>query len=125
MENIRVLSGLNEDGFTYKKDFNPAIFKEDRIEAIRVIIREHLQPIKRISPYYAGRSYTLKHKFEEYASKTNNATLGNYVSNGECIYAMFLEGYMVKRDPDEKNALFNVSKKSFDSFLALIDSLKK
>ena len=125
MENIEVLSGLNENGFSYKAGFNPAIFREDRIEAIRAIIREHLKPIKRISPYYAGRSYTLKHKFEDYASRTNNTILGNYISNGECIYAMFLEGYMVKRDPDGKNAIFNVSKKSFDSFLALIESLKK
>lgn len=125
MENIEVLTGLREHGFTSKVGFDPSIFKTERIEAIRTIIREHLIPIKRISAYEAGRSYVLKHKFEDYAFRTGDPVLGNYVTNGECIYAMYLEGYMVKREPDGQNAFFNVSKKSFEEFRELVNSLKK
>ena len=124
MEKIEVLTGLREHGFTSKIGFDPSIFKTERIDAIRTIIREHLTPIKRISAYEAGRSYTLKHKFEDYASRTGNAVLGNYVTNGECIYAMYLEGYMVKREKDGQSAYFNVSKKSFEKFRELINSLR-
>jgi len=125
MDKIEALSGLTQSGFTGKVGFNPSAFKKERIDAIRAIIREHLRPIKNISPYYAGRSYTLKHKIEEYASRINNPILGNYITNGECIYAMYLEGYKVKHDPEGKNALFNVSKKSFDEFLELIENQTK
>ena len=123
MNNLEVLSGLNRSGFSNKIGFNPSQFNQERIDAIRSIIRAHLSPIKNISPYYAGRSYTLKHKIENYASKTNNPVLGNYVSNGECIYAFFLEGYNIKREGNGPNANFNISKKSFDAFVKLTDNL--
>ena len=122
--NENVLGGLRKHGYTDKIGFVESEFSKDRIDAIREIIKAHLIPIKNVSYCYGARSYVLKHIIERFAFLTNNAILGNYITNGECIYAMFLEGYSVKRDSEGKNARFNVSKKSVELLKSLIDNIE-
>ena len=70
-----------------------------------------------------AHSYRLKHIIERYAYATNHPLLGNYITNGECIYAMYLEGYKVRRAGDGKNAHFNVSKRSVEDLLRYLGGL--
>lgn len=102
------LKGLTYLGYKGFGDFNPDEFKKERIEAIRDIIRPRLEKRKTISSGTCS-SYELKHCVERQIESVSGILKG-YVSNGELIYAMILEGYDVFRcDP---NARFNVSSKS-------------
>ena len=121
--NNTVLSGLQEHGFSGKAGFDKSIFSVTRIDAIRFIIRTHLVTIKHISTSSSAYSYSLKHLIERYAYVTQEPILGNYVKNGECIYAMYLEGFMVKPEADGKNAYFNVSQKSVDVLRSVVSKL--
>lgn len=105
------LAGLGINGYTDSAEFNPNVFKEARINAIRFIIRYRLKKRKTIN-HDVGTSYGLKHRIEEH-KWAQIAPLNGYVSNGECIYAMILEGYDVYRSG--VNAKFNVTSKSFES----------
>jgi len=119
-----VLCGLRKHGYTDKNGFIESVFSKDRIDAVREIIKTHLIPIKNVSYHYGARSYVLKHVIERFAYHNNNTILGNYITNGECIYAMYLEGYTVKRDSDGKNARFNVSKRSVDALQAVVSKIE-
>lgn len=105
------LRGLTLLGYKGGGVFNPKEFDMNRIEAIRGIIRYGLEKRKTIN-HDIGTSYGLKHRVEEH-SMAMGEPLNGYVSNGECIYAMILEGYEVYRCG--VNAKFNVTTKSFDS----------
>lgn len=107
-----ILYGLTQEGFTDGPRFDASIFSEERINAIREIIRHFLYPSKQINILQSPQSYPLKHILEDYAATMRDSVLGNYVSNGECIYAMFCEGYSIKRINKGLNARFNVSGKS-------------
>jgi len=119
--NIAALNGLEEHGFGNRTYFDASLFSNERIDAIREIIRIYLYPIKNVSYMEHAHSYRLKHIIEQYAYATNHPLLGNYITNGECIYAMYLEGYKVKQANDEKNAYFNVSKRSVEELLRRIN----
>ena len=111
------LFGLELDGFNPKSSiFNPSVFNEDRIDAIRYIIANFFDKTKIAKNQTESRSYWLKHRVEEYAQRVCDPVLRNYITNGELIYAMFLEGFTVKK-VDEKNAYFNVSKRSVNRLL--------
>lgn len=105
------LRGLTYMGYKGRRDFNPKEFDIERVESIRGIIRGRLEKRKTIN-HNVGTSYGLKHRLENHAMATD-APLSGYVSNGECIYAMILEGYDVYKCPP--NAKFNVTTKSFES----------
>lgn len=105
MNNIKYLDMWGLQG---KTEFDPAIFENDRIEVIRSIIKANYVPIKSIMRHRS--SYGLKHDVEK---RQEAVAIGNYVSNGELIYAMHLEGYQLVSTYDgSPNAYFNVSYKS-------------
>lgn len=100
-----LLVGLSYLG--YKKGyykFNESVFDMNKIDAIRELIRTRM----RKGCVRVG-SYALKHRLENQVELKSLPCQG-YVSNGECIYAMILEGY-VPIDIDGMNATFCVTKK--------------
>src|SRR5665648_753522 len=99
MENKNDLKGLDSSGFqNFVKEFNSDIFKENKtIDLLRPAIRKYFTKAKAI--YRGSSSYGIKHVTERH--------LGTYVSNGEMIYAMHLEGFKIARDGI--NCYFNVS----------------
>lgn len=100
MKQEEQLLGLELHGFGGKTKFNASIFNKDTIAKIRLVIQKYYSPIKKINEQRS--SYGLKHDIEKY--------LDAYITNGELIYAMDLEGYKVK-NTDNKNACFNISEK--------------
>lgn len=95
------LNSLNLNGFGESvKAFDKTVFDVDRIDEIRQFISSKFSKIKSFNT--RNSSYGLKHIVER--------AIGNYVSNGELIYAMHLEGYSIKRTGI--NCYFNLSVKS-------------
>lgn len=102
LENL--LDGLTLNGFEETvKGFDKTAFDENRIELIRHFIPSRFSKI--FSFNTRNSSYGLKHIVER--------SIGNYISNGELIYAMYLEGYSIKRTGI--NCYFNLSAKSLKS----------
>ena len=95
------LTGLNSSGFQNSEiEFNRDIFKENiTIGIIRPLIKKYFVQTKTI--YRGSSSYGIKHVVER--------NIGTYVSNGELIYAMDLEGFNIVRD--SINCFFNISQK--------------
>ena len=93
------LKGLQLNGFSNDhKEFDPDIFSgNENIEILRREIRKHFRVIKSFN--LNRGSYGLKHDLERH--------IGKYVSNGELIYAMYLEGFNIKRNGI--NCYFNIS----------------
>lgn len=105
MNNIKYLDMY---GLRGKTEFCPTIFDNNRIEVIRSIIKANYVPIKSIMRHRS--SYGLKHDIEK---RKEAECIGNYLSNGELIYAMHLEGYnLIPTYDGSPNAYFNVSYKS-------------
>ncbi|MDA3852630.1 MAG: hypothetical protein PF444_00075 [Bacteroidales bacterium] len=94
------LRGLKAEGFTEETTaFDAKIFnKAESIDKIRKVIKTYLR--KTDTTNYDNSSYGLKHIIEKH--------IGFYVSNGEVIYAMHLEGFKIEKG--SINCLFNVSK---------------
>lgn len=87
---------LSHHGFERGK--NPEPIDIDKISDVFLFVRGNFRKIKSLN--YKHSSYGLKHIAER--------TIGRYVSNGELIAAMILQGYNYK--PYGKiNAIFNVS----------------
>ncbi len=93
------LTGLCLNGFSNgNEEFDSSNFTEiKKIERIRTEIRKYFTKTKSFNK--TRSSYGLKHDLERH--------LGNYVANGELIYAMYLEGYEIKRN--DINCYFNIS----------------
>lgn len=104
-----MLQGLGYLGYT-GCEFDPKSFKQERIDKIREIIRWFLTKTKNIN-YKSSTSYGLKHEIED-CCYAKGHPLNEYVSNGECIYAMILEGFDVQRPDGSMNCYFNLSLKS-------------
>lgn len=98
MQNTNDLRGLESVGFKNCTDkFNEETFKENiTINLVRNAIRKYFTKSKNINKDLS--SYGLKHTLERH--------LGTYVSNGELIYAMHLEGFKIERD--RINCFFNL-----------------
>lgn len=94
-------------------------FDEERINRIRAIIREYLRPRKLMNRQTQG-SYQLKHAVEHYDSVVRGKLRG-YVSNGEFIYAMILEGFQVEREG--RNAYFNITSKETEEFYRFAEKM--
>lgn len=90
---------LNKAGFqNFTTNFDSSIFdNNETIELLRPEIRKYFAKIKTANRNHS--SYGLKHIAERH--------IGTYVSNGELIYAMHLEGYKIF--PENINCMFNVS----------------
>ncbi len=95
------------NGFGFKNSttkFEASVFKNNKIiEQLRPVIKKYFSPAKTV--YKGSSSYGLKHIAEQH--------LDNYVSNGEFIYAMHLEGYNIERD--DPNCYFNIKKGDINS----------
>ncbi len=102
------INNLDMWGLLGETEFDPSIFDNERINVIRSIIKANYVPIKSIMRHRS--SYGIKHDVEK---RKEAEIIGNYVSNGELIYAMHLEGYnLVPTYDGSPNAYFNVSYKS-------------
>ncbi len=95
---------VNKNGFKTKRshiaEVGDEFTNEDfaRIEKIRTFIKKTMEPSIGFSE--SSTSYGLKHDCER--------AIGEYVSNGELIYAMYLEGYRIKQAfVNNPNARFN------------------
>lgn len=111
-----MLEGLYYTGYentTMEGNKHWSEFNAERIDVIREIIRANLEKRKteRVNLLGYG-SYSLKHAVEK--DELARGVLKCYVSNGELIYAMILEGYNVKREG--RNAYFNVTMASAERF---------
>ncbi len=93
------LRGLNKAGFQdFTEDFDSSIFENNEtIELLRPEIKKYFTKIKTANRNHS--SYGLKHIAERH--------IGTYVSNGEFIYAMHLEGYKIFHE--NINCTFNLS----------------
>lgn len=98
---------LENEGFKNSTIFSPDIFDPDVLEQVRKIIRENLTKTKTIRENSYTRSYSLKHNIEKYLQSDGESC---HIYNGLLIYAMYLEGFKIRRAyNDSKNAYFNVS----------------
>lgn len=96
---------LFKDGFQK----NGETIEIDSLDNIRNLIRDHLGKQKTINTQTS--SYGLKHIIE-------NKILEGYISNGELIASMILEGYEYKKGMKTPlNAYFNLSQGSIEPFL--------
>lgn len=118
---IDVLSGLREDGYTDQEGFDSCIFDEKRIDAIRALVRQLLKPIRQYPHKNSAASSSLKSLLERYAGKNNVPVIEGYIRQGECIYAMFLEGYLLKRAKNGQSAYISVSKQSYSKLETLVN----
>ncbi len=114
MKKTNDLSGLVKNGFeNINGNFDPMIFADSKvIDVLRVEIRKYFSKADRIGNY---SSYSLKHKAERH--------IGTYVSNGEFIYAMNLEGFEISRD--SINCHFNIKDSDVLVFSHAIKILNK
>lgn len=114
-----VLSGLRPMGYTNEPGFDSSAFEEEKLKAIRELIRLQLKPVKSAPNSQSVVSSTLKSFLERYAQKIHAPI--QYFENGYCIYAMILEGYKVKRVKDDQRAYINVSKRSYYELQSLVN----
>lgn len=108
METTKKLIGkLGEFGFGDSIIFNPDVFNCDLLAKVRSIIRENFTKTKTIQNRDLTQSYSIKHKIEDYSKRSQSPL---YITNGLLIYAMYLEGYRVRRVRNNSlNAYFDVS----------------
>lgn len=102
MKNENDLRGLDLNGFMNStENFDSSVFANNQtIELLRPEIKKYFSKTNSNNRNY--NSYGIKHIAEKH--------LGTYVSNGELIYAMHLEGYQIFRK--NINCTFNVSEPS-------------
>lgn len=110
---ISELDGLDLNGFSYESEkFDQKIFSEtQKIKKIRTEIKKYFTKTKSFNSIRT--SYGLKHDLERH--------IGKYVTNGELIYAMYLEGYKIKKRNSSLNCSFNISSVGLKN---LVDSNK-
>lgn len=107
MDNNDILFGLTPTGYKFGSPFKKETFNKKRINKIRNFVRVYLAPTKNVNLKTAS-AYNIKHYIEK-SIYARDYGIG-YVGCGELIYAMYLEGYQVKRV--NNNAYFNISSKS-------------
>lgn len=101
INNKNDLRGLNDNGFKKSDQYFIDEFKNHKkIELLRIEIRKYFVKTNTANKFHS--SYGLKHILEKH--------IGEYVSNGELIYAMHLEGFKIYRQ--DINCLFNVRETS-------------
>lgn len=88
-----------EDGF----------FDLDKVAAARPVVRAFFERTNRYNQ--DANSYNLKHVVERFW-KRNDLHEHAYISNGDCIWALFLEGFNYRREDGSLNCSFPVSSSS-------------
>lgn len=107
MERTReLIKSLGEFGFDDSVNFNASVFDDEALSMVRLVIRDNFTRTKIIRDLDLTQSYPLKHKIENYFRKIEHPL---NITNGLLIYAMYLEGYRVRRVKNSKNAYFDVS----------------
>lgn len=93
-----ILKGLKLNGFDSEHESfdETPFFNNKTVDLIRPFLSDNLSKTKTINKSHS--SYGLKHIVEN--------KIGQYVTNGELIYAMFLEGFEIKRH--NINCFFNI-----------------
>lgn len=86
-----------------------APFDLDKVMAARLVARHMLVRTRRYNPEY--RSYGLKHVVENFW-KRNDLHDHPYISTGDCIWAMSLEGFGFRVMQNSQNCIFNVTSES-------------
>jgi len=101
------LKGLSLNGFgEYGEEDFKELVNSPRLERIQALIKKYFKSkVKGFFNLYS--SYMLKRVAQKY--------IGEYVSSGEFIYAMHLEGFRVKKD--SVNAYFNIKESDVNVFL--------
>ncbi len=90
-------ANLGENGFGYLTERRELNY--DRVKRFMPLVGEIFNRRKSINRNYG--SYELKHIVEEH--------IGQYISNGELIACMILQGYEVRIIPETPNCYFNIS----------------
>jgi len=99
------------NGFSTNRDTVNEPIDISSLEVVRNFIRDNFRKNKTINIKVG--SYKLKHIAEK-----NIENVGGYVSNGNLIASMILEGYEYKKDgKNSPNAYFNLSQLSIRRFL--------
>lgn len=112
----QLIETLGKTGFEDSAHFSPNVFDNDVLSKVRMVIRDNLTRTKTIRNLEYTQSYPIKHKIEKYF-KSIGVQLP--VWNGLLIYAMYLEGYKVRRvGTTSLNAYFNVSTVSVRKLMA-------
>lgn len=108
------LAGLTLRGYEEGAEFDETLFDVTRIDELRSVVRQWFRKTSGINLHVS--SYSLKHAMERYLGRERlwDGVIDGYVSNGEMIYAMVLEGFTVARN--EVDVWFNISKIDFDAF---------
>lgn len=120
MERTReLIKSLGEFGFDDSVNFNAAIFDVETLSMIRLVIRDNFTRTKIIRDLDLTQSYPLKHKIENYFREIEHPLC---ITNGLLIYAMYLEGYRVRRVKNSINAYFDVSTASVRKFMKKINA---
>lgn len=103
--------GLFKDGFATKKNPTGEPINIGPLKDIREFIRNNFK--NRQSINFRTTSYELKHIAED-----NIKSHKGYVSNGDLIASMILEGYQYKEYPENSsNACFNITQNSIKPFV--------
>ena len=112
----QLIETLGKTGFEDSAHFSTNIFDNDALSQVRMVIRDNLTRTKTIRNLEYTQSYPIKHKIEKYL-KSIGVQLP--IWNGLLIYAMYLEGYKVRRvGTTSLNAYFNVSTVSVRKLMA-------
>ncbi|PHR45992.1 MAG: hypothetical protein COA32_12165 [Fluviicola sp.] len=104
--NKSILNGLKLNGFDDElQSFDESPFLNNKtVKLIRSFLSENFSKSKSINKTYS--SYGLKHIVEY--------KIGEYISNGELIYSMFMEGFDLKRH--NINCYFNIKTSEVKKF---------
>lgn len=118
-----IIESLDNFGFTGEDNFDKSNFNIESLTKVRCVIKDNLQPTKSFpKPEGYVRDKQLRNLVLTYLS-TNDSKF--YVTTGLFIYAMYLEGYMIRqvsyrnkgRLIKDKSVYFNVSLRSIRNFI--------
>ena len=115
------LIGLAPGGYTDAEGFDDIAFDDERIGILVEICKKYLKRSKTINDSFT--SYGLKHIVERFCKYRYPEEIGNYVQNGEVIYAMSEAGFRIRRSG--RNAFFNCSPASYAKFCKLAEEQER
>lgn len=123
MDKQDYLKHLTKSGYEPNVDFDENSFNQQRINELRKVIRKCFRHGRCLSMMDEANSYKMKHVMENYLGRKiqHDGCINGYVSNGELIYAMILEGFKVRRNG--RNCFFNViptDVRALDAFTTLL-----
>jgi hypothetical protein len=96
---------VNWIGITRRTDDKTEAPSRDQVTVCREWLRTQVMPRKTINKRMS--SYGLKHRVEDWTSRSSGTCSRKYVTNGAFIVAAQLEGYRVESIGDGPNAWIN------------------